>query len=392
MNRRLYLFNPGHDLALANGDENFNAPVSARSFAADLATLPVWYALPESVVWVEAAEADWMRNLLQFFPQLSGISVQVNPDLSEIQSLHPWGWDVSVRKSLSNIGIADALHPDDLQLDTIRRLSHRRTAVQAMQFLREDNNLTALLPPPAEVLSANQIDSFAEKFSSVVFKAPWSGSGKGIYWSSGTISESMHGWCRKISGKQGCIIGEEAYDKVQDFAMEFQCENGDVSFAGYSLFHTEQGVYKNNELMSDEAIFGRLMQRWIPAKVLQAVCGQLMVFIKREIASVYTGFLGVDMFVYLRDGQFRIHPCVEINLRMTMGMVARIFYDRFVHPDKTGVFYIDHFTSAKDLNADHMQRLAHSALEVYDGRITKGYLSLNPITNKSHYRARIEIR
>ena len=35
---------------------------------------------------------------------------------------------------------------------------------------------------------------------------------------------------------------------------------------------------------------------------------------------------------------FRIHPCVEINLRMNMGVVARFLYDRYVRSDSTGRF------------------------------------------------------
>ena len=41
---RLYLFNPDHDLALANGSKTYEAPASARQFASDLACLPLWYA------------------------------------------------------------------------------------------------------------------------------------------------------------------------------------------------------------------------------------------------------------------------------------------------------------------------------------------------------------
>ena len=42
--RKLYVFNPGHDLALANGSASYMMPDSARRFANDLAFLPAWYA------------------------------------------------------------------------------------------------------------------------------------------------------------------------------------------------------------------------------------------------------------------------------------------------------------------------------------------------------------
>ena len=33
-----------------------------------------------------------------------------------------------------------------------------------------------------------------------------------------------------------------------------------------------------------------------------------------------------------------VHPCVEINMRMNMGVVARLFYDRFVAPGSKRMF------------------------------------------------------
>ena len=41
---KLYVFNPDTDMALANNEENYIAPASARRMAQDLALLPIWYA------------------------------------------------------------------------------------------------------------------------------------------------------------------------------------------------------------------------------------------------------------------------------------------------------------------------------------------------------------
>jgi hypothetical protein len=206
------------------------------------------------------------------------------------------------------------------------------------------------------------------------------------------MTESKRGWCRNIAEKQGCVIGEEAYDKVQDFAMEFSCLDGKATFAGYSLFETERGIYRSNELSSDEDIFKRLTEKWVSAEDLLTVQHCLLSFLENEIAPFYTGLLGVDMFVFRRDGAFRLHPCVEINVRMTMGGVARIFYDRFVQPSATGRFFIDHYPSSGSLWQDHQQRRSLLPLQVVDGQIAHGYLSLSPVTQRSHYRVRVEIR
>ncbi len=38
--------------------------------------------------------------------------------------------------------------------------------------------------------------------------------------------------------------------------------------------------------------------------------------------SRYCGYMGVDMMVVRRGDGFALVPCVELNLRMTMGVVA----------------------------------------------------------------------
>jgi hypothetical protein len=41
------------------------------------------------------------------------------------------------------------------------------------------------------------------------------------------------------------------------------------------------------------------------------------------IAPHYNGYLGIDMMLYWdENGKIALNPCVEVNLRMTMGMVT----------------------------------------------------------------------
>ena len=46
-------------------------------------------------------------------------------------------------------------------------------------------------------------------------------------------------------------------------------------------------------------------------------------FLAGRFSGRYCGYVGVDMFVYESDGGFRLAPCVEMNVRMTMGLLAR---------------------------------------------------------------------
>lgn len=384
-----YLFNPDHDMALANGNENFVAPKLARTFSADMAYLPLWYADPESIVIANRQNIWWYEEMKLRFPQLEMVGIAPLPNKYTAATITPWGWNAAVKKHLGNLGFDNTLLPSDSHLTEVRELSHRKTAIEALQFMHNNEWLSTQLPPLPQQLSGDEAEAFAKKHNPTVFKAPWSGSGKGLSWIRGFFPENALGWCRNIAETQGSIIGEQVYEKTVDFAMEYRCSDGIASFVGYSLFETDrQGKYKSNYLLSDLKI-SEIITRNIPPELLSAVKEQLQLFITRRIAPIYSGYLGVDMMAYKSGEGFRLHPCVEINLRMTMGMVARIFYDNFVQPGCTGRFYVDYYANPIELYHHHRQH--ESTLQTTNGRFTKGYLSLAPVTENTHYRIRAEI-
>jgi len=388
---RLYYFNPDHDLALANWNKNFDPPRSARNFGLDLSCFPLWYAEKGSAVLASLPDQEWIKNMQTLFPQLSDISIESHPDFSSLDSVRPWGWNAAVCKYLSLQGVDDSLFPTDNLLDKIRDLSHRKTAIDALHFLHLDTDLSNFLPQAAQQLSANEVEDFVEKHGQAILKAPWSGSGKGLFWIRTSLTDKALGWCRNVASKQGCVIGEQMYNKVQDFAMEFKCANGLVSFVGYSLFETDiQGRYKSNLLQSDNDII-QLITKMLFPDILIKVQERLSQFIENEIAPFFTGYLGVDMFMYNNNNSVCLHPCVEINLRMTMGLVARLFHDNFVSPLHSGRFYVDYFPISEELFNDHIQREKAMPLKTLKGKIKQGYLSLAPINKKSHYRIRVEV-
>lgn len=186
-------------------------------------------------------------------------------------------------------------------------------------------------------------------------------------------------------------MAELAMDRVMDFAMEFKIEQGKSEFVGYSLFFTEgQGAYRGNRLMSNERI-AEIISEWIPAEELDDVERELITFMDSNLAKAYEGFVGVDMFIYRGKEGFMLNPVVEINLRMTMGMVARILYDKYVSPDSEGMFTVEHMTPGR-LMVHHQWQEQNEKME-YDaeGRFVKGYLSLCPITENSLYRASVQL-
>lgn len=132
--------------------------------------------------------------------------------------------------------------------------------------------------------------------------------------------------------------------------MEFYVEkqNG-VRFAGYSLFETDaHGNYKLNLLLSNTEIEHRL-SAYVSREILHEVRSCLLSALQRLLKDDYEGYLGVDMMICRVAGGYVVHPCVEINLRMNMGVVSRLFFDRYVSPSSSGQYVVEHYGAEGEL-------------------------------------------
>lgn len=388
--KALYLFNPEHDLALASGEANYMAPASARRMASELALLPMWYAEEGSAVLAPSAyNLDYVKKI----QELLGLSVDLitDPELAIEQDLdiRPWGWDVALRKRLSVLGVDEVLLPSMGQLNDLREYSHRSKAVALLPELQLNEYFCGesyYLKTPEEW------KRFVEGRKECLLKAPLSGSGKGLNWCKGIFTPFISGWCTRVAASQGGVIAEPIYNKVEDFAMEFYSDGaGELTFVGYSLFHTgKSGMYEGNCLLSNEAIRKKLSQ-YIPLEALMDLENCLKYRLSALVGTVYKGYLGVDMMICRfpenEKPVFRIHPCVEINLRMNMGVIARFLHDRYVRPGSTGRFVIDYHPSEGEALQEHERMSATYPLEIREGRVYSGYLPLVPVHRRSCYRA-----
>lgn len=386
--RTLYIFNPEHDLAMASGEVNYMAPASARRMAAELALLPVWYAEEGSAVLAASAyNLDYLRKMQEMF-SLS-VALLTEPELAEETPLdiRPWGWDVAVRQRLIALGVSESNLPDKAQLQALRTASHRLSAVELLPRLQLGSHFCG---ESFYLTLPEDWQQFVESQEVCLLKAPLSGSGKGLNWCKGVFTPSISGWCARIGSQQGGVVGEPIYNKVEDFAMEFLSSgDGRVVFAGYSQFRTGgSGAYEGNLLASDAAIEQNL-SAYVPLAELHRLRNTLERELSVRFGTIYTGYLGVDMMIccFPEAPVYRIHPCVEINLRMNMGVVARLFYDHYVHPDSSGSFQISYCPTEGEAWRQHEQMAAANPLQIESGRIVSGYLPLVPVHKKSCYRA-----
>ena len=384
----VYLFNPEHDLALASGEHNYMPPASARRMAADLALLPIWYADTGSRVLAPSAyHLDYLKQMQQVFDLPVGLLTEPEVALVEYPYIRPWGWNVALRKRFLHLGVSETDLPDVEWLERLRGASHRSCAVALLPRLQLDD---CFCGESSYLTSPQEWQLFVESHDACLLKAPLSGSGKGLNWCKGVYTPSISGWCMRIGSQQGGVVGEPIYNKVEDFAMEFLLSGeGGAQFIGYSQFRTNKsGAYEGNLLASD-AMIELNLSAYIPVEELH----RLREVLERELllllGDVYTGYLGIDMMIcqFSDSPVYRIHPCVEINLRMNMGVVARLLYDRYVSPGATGVFQIGYYPEEGAAWREHERMRAEHPLVVKEGRVCSGYLPLVPVHKKSCYRS-----
>ena len=384
MRNEIYLFNPENDMALANFTPYYKAPSEIIRMANDLSVLPAWYAPEGSTIKVDSLSrvSLWREQCpaSDFLPDVIWSAEWEN------MPYKPWGWSPSLLYTLRKAGVNDSFLLSDMQMGQIRVLSGRQCCVKILEsFSRMDG----LCGKAMTCNSMTQVKKYITSLERCVLKAPWSGSGRGImYVSSKEWNDSAEGWVSRVLRVQGEIMVEPLYNKVCDFAMEFYADgNGSVSFVGYSLFDTDaHGNYKGNFLLSDGQI-NKILSQYIPDEVFDNVCRTMEGSLASLLNKDYCGFFGVDMMICLEDGRYLLHPCVEINLRMNMGVVSHTIFNRYVHCLSHGKYIVKYYSEDGEAWDAFCQMKATYKLHLCDGKLAEGYMPLTPVKQDTHYHA-----
>ncbi|MDE7154482.1 MAG: hypothetical protein K2O00_08615 [Muribaculaceae bacterium] len=331
----LYLFNPENDLALGSGHSNYFPPRNALELRRSGAMLPLWYASGDDKVLTDSLPpAEWFETITEAFGLGASPVLAADPS---IERCSPWGWSSYVRSQFLKAGVNTHCLPDEKRLERIRELSHRRSSVAILQALRERGLYKGELP--AVVTEVDEVKRMLGNAGSegIYLKAPWSSTGRGVIPSSSLPADTLLTQAEGIIRHQGSAVVETGYARQLDFAMLFhKAEGGAVRYIGLSLFDTLSRSYSGNRLLTDDAI-SAIIGQYASISELDAVANALPEILNDLTGQDYAGYFGVDMMVVRDDDAGAwIHPCVEINLRMTMGVVAHIFRERYLAPDGTG--------------------------------------------------------
>ncbi len=401
--KHFQVFNPEHDMALANGDKHFIAPKNIREMARDL-----------------------------------------KPLLVAMQCRHPlvWGWDTAITEQLHRQGIpADEL-PTEAALAALRTHSERKMAHRVLHAFRADKPDGPYTGESCIIHHTDEIEPYATRHRHIVLKDPLSSSGKGLrhvkegglplpcpqaelLWedkssvvatdahlasaqrggTEGTSSLSsslskVENWANALIKRHGYLTAEPYYHKMQDFAMEFQVIDGQCHFIGYSLFMTNpHGRYEESMLMEDEKIEEQLAQ-YVPRTALHElrewIIAHCHCIIPEEWDTTsFPLYFGIDMMM-VREGEqtkekptFKLHPCVEINLRLNMGIIAHEVRRHILAPQTEGTFHVVAFPTTEALKTFQREHTQNFPAVYQNGNVVSGYHPLTPIAADTRHHAYI---
>ena len=356
----LHLFNPENDLALAANEPHYTPRANAARLADAGALLPAWWADGDGVVCASGSRDEDVLYLEGMF----GLKCRpYEPARDKIGGCSVWGWSRYAKEKLKGMGIAESLLPTDDVLDRYRCLSNRALSVAINGYIA-NNGDGLVLPPPAIVTNSVEdvLRYVKETENRAYIKSPWSSSGRGVFPTNAMSALTLRTQAEGIIRRQGTVTVERALDKVLDFAALYDCSAGEARFVGWSVFDTfDRCAYLGNIVARQG-----YLEEYIAARLSRPDELLLMRDIQKKaidslVAPEYDGVLGVDMMIYKdKTGANTIAPCVEVNLRRTMGMVAMSIAER-LSVAEPALFKVEYGSGkALDKNANEVDILLPS--------------------------------
>lgn len=368
----LHIFNPENDIALGNNLRHFTPPRNAMLLRKCGAMLMSWLADDGDIIYSDVAANDWLKNMGHVLRK--DISILSSDNIGKVTDIKPWGWSNAIVGELCHMGLPSQLMPDDDRIARIRQLSHRHSSVIINRQLQEAGIESHI---PLEFTDITELDSYLSHNRAVVIKSPWSSSGRGVIYSENTDRGQLLRLAAGMIKNQGCIMTEPMHDRLIDFAMLFESRENDIRYIGLSVFDTEHGGNYSGNIVASQQYLTSLLTKYIGKSRLDTLRANLETILFGLINGSYRGVCGVDMMVY-RDADMNPHiaPCIELNLRTTMGYVAFCLNRSVMAHDAKGHMRIAY----KGNQATDPCPPSHPCIDK-DGRLYQGTMALVPANN-----------
>lgn len=328
----LWIFNPDNDIALGNNLRRFTPPRNAMLLRNCGAMLPLWIADNGDIIYADDSNQQWLKNMSEIFNK--DVILLSSGNMGRIEKLRPWGWSNAIAGDLIRLGISPQLIPDRMYIDRIRLLSHRRSSVIINRQLEEAG---FNVPMPVEISDIETVEKHLQQIGPAVIKSPWSSSGRGVVYTEKMQQTRLLSLAAGMIKNQGSVLVEPLLDKIMDFAMLFDICDGIARYVGLSVFDTlATGNYTGNIVASEQHLTA-VIGRYTDITILRKLQKYLEIILSELVGNTYTGICGVDMMIHNgNDGTPLIAPCIELNLRNTMGYIAHCLARDIIAPEITG--------------------------------------------------------
>ncbi|MFV0506054.1 MAG: hypothetical protein ACK5L5_04990 [Bacteroidales bacterium] len=381
----VFLFDPTCEMAIANSSPYYQPPQNIVHFTEQLSWLPSLLAdssdyliskHPYSDRFVDAL-MDLRRNL----PRIVEEGQQYN-----FQRFIPWGWSPMIHHKYKSIKqmCDDAFFrmPNSQWNPEVQKYYERTFALTVCKELinidMHKDGLIAQDELPIVVRSITEFDEMLKRMHKAMIKLPLSSSGRGVLKvDTSSITENERGRVKKMIEAQSYIMLEKYLNIKAEFGMLFSYFEGEgLKFHGFSFTKTNNGRYCGNLVNRTPPSLSNSLLEGVRQELVPALTTQ---FKKHNLFDAYNGYFGVDACIYNENGSLKINPCMEINLRMTMGHIALALTELLAKTSQ-GEFGI---YGGKNFEYFCAQMRNVKPLIISDRKIVSGFVSLSPESNKA---------
>ena len=349
----VHFFNPGYEASILRGVEHYTPPKMVRRLREDLQVLPIYYTGEGEKVLITRRLPDELEH-----PRLM-------VHLPAGAELMPWGW----APELSGLFPAIDMPYSSAEM---AYLASRERGVELWHKVYKSSPKSFQYTPPRKV-----VPSLTLSPGRWVLKEDYTSSGRGIEMldsKSVDIAELLK--AKRVQAPPRSLFIEPYYEIVYELGFEYRRQSGRVTYLGYHRAITEKAQYVGSYLGKED--LGVEIEEY--AELVRQALDEMSLY-------NYEGIIGVDTALYRgEDGVMHFVPCLEVNIRPTMGFVALCLNQRYLH-GRNGRFKI---ARRNDLVVQELQD--SKPLYLHDTPyLSSGTYLLSPILGDTYFVALLEV-
>ncbi len=385
----LFYFNPTCELAVANGSFSYVPPLLLQEMELDLATLPFVFCAKDDVVLSESKPSDFYLEMLEScgfeIPEFCTLAPIESFPENSFRDILPWGWSPAAHFKLKNVKTKCINEFRESPVNSWRNehktLFERSTSLDFLQKILKNHPRSFFIPESltgVKVFNQDELEKLLEEYQSIVVKAPLSSSGRGIQIiRKSKLNSSNKQWIAGIFKQQNYLVAEPFLEKIIDFSFQFRIlPDANIHYSGHSIFETSSnGQYKGTFIHAG-------LKAILPEENVENVMGMIenaaqvvkdqLIF--SDYAKWHRGYLGVDALLFRHMNEIKVQPCIEINSRMNMGVLAQLVEKR-VHSKTSGKFEL-FYGKPGEFNAFANQQMQTHPVQMLEGKIFSGFIPL----------------